>query len=232
MLIYRVARTRVAKPALVALALAMAPTLSMADSKTGPSDQAVHAMMGLAFDQLPNQFSFPSGKTIVLNKKKPNEIVVPIEVGREIVTAAYRSYEAKICNLAEELSANRDSMMARQKATGKWNEQQMQYIHMLHVTVVLYTAGQLKITLLPDGDRAVADTDPKPEERIVKAETCNEQRKQRVQESIAAYVRSGPALPIAAKMRPAPAPPVAAATPPPASGATDVPKASAAAKAD
>ena len=66
------------------------------------------------------------------------------------MVAAYRTYEAQICGLEEQVS-NRDSLMARERASNRWTEQQLQYIHLLHHTVVMFTAGQRVRKIGPDG---------------------------------------------------------------------------------
>src|SRR5262249_22206560 len=151
------------------------------------SDQAVEAMMAYAWSQIPQKFTLPSGRVILFDKNKRSEIEVPFDVARQVVVVGYRSYEAEICGLQEELVDNRNSMMERELAKKTWNEQQLQYINFLHFTVVAYTKGQMEIRLLPEGDKEVNTADY-PIEKKLEPKACSEQRRKNVKEAIAAYV--------------------------------------------
>lgn len=179
---------------------------------SGPSAQAVEMMMEYAWSQIPQKFTLPSGRVIVFDKSKRSQIEVPFEVARQVVIVGYRSYEAEICDLREELVDNRNSMMLREAAKKTWNEQQLQYINFLHFTVVAYTKGQMEIRLLPEGEKEVNAADY-PIEKKIEPKACSEQRRKNVKEAIAAYVKSGPPLQTgSAPALPQPATP-AAATP-------------------
>jgi hypothetical protein len=174
---------------------AVSPSVAWAQAKkaSGPSDQAVGMMMEYAWSQIPQKFTLPSGKVILFDKNKRSEIEVPMEVARQVVVVGYRSYEAEICGLREELLDNRNSMMEREVAKKTWNDQQLQYINFLHFTVVAYTKGQMEIRLLPEGDKEVNAADF-PIEKKFEAKACSEERRKNVREAIAAYVKAGPPL--------------------------------------
>src|SRR5262245_54334575 len=50
-----------------------------------PSDNSVRTFMKYAWVLLPEKFTSPQGKTIVVDKKKPKEIDIPLDVAREAV---------------------------------------------------------------------------------------------------------------------------------------------------
>jgi len=196
------------------LAAATSSLSAQGGKGSGPSAQAVEMMMEYAWSQIPQKFTLPSGRVIVFDKSKRSEIEVPFEVARQIVVVAYRSYEAEICGLKEELVDNRNSMMEREAAKKSWTEQQLQYMNFLHFTVIAYTKGQMEIRLLPEGDKEVNAADY-PVEKKLEPKACSEERKKNVKEAIAAYVKSGPPLLRTGSMPavPQPATPPAAATP-------------------
>jgi hypothetical protein len=172
-----------------------------AAAQSGPSEEAVKTMMSDTWEQIPEgvtKVTLISGRIITFDKKKRNEIEVPLAAAKEVVVAAYRTYEAQICGLLEEQVANRDSLMARERASNRWTEQQLQYIHLLHRTVVMFTAGQRERKIGPDGSANLKWSEiPKDKITVEKGmaqASCPEDRKKRVKEAITAYVKSGPSL--------------------------------------
>src|SRR5262247_3197824 len=71
-----------------------------------PSDNSVRMFMRYAWMLLPEKFTPPQGKTITVDKSKPKEVEVPMEVAREAVKVGYYSAHAQLCNLFEEQQAN------------------------------------------------------------------------------------------------------------------------------
>jgi hypothetical protein len=174
-----------------------------AAAQSGPSEEAVKTMMADTWAQIPEgvtKVTLISGRTLVFDKKKRNEIEVPLAAAKEVVVAAYRTYEAQICGLLEEQVANRDSLMARERASNRWTEQQLQYIHLLHRTVIMFTAGQRERKIGPDGSANLKWSEIQPDkvktEKGLPQASCPEDRRKRVKEAVTAYVKSGP--PIAA----------------------------------
>jgi|GEM_PF-2342902 len=181
-----------------------------AAAQQGPSEEAVRTMMEDTWAQIPDgvtKVTLISGRTLVFDKRKRNEIEIPFAAAREVVIAAYRTYEAQLCGLLEEQVANRDSLMARERASNRWTEQQLQYIHLLHRTVLMFTAGQRERKIGPDGSANLKWSEIPPDQ--IKVEklpqpTCSEERRRRVKEAVAAYVKSGPPLETAKAITPGP----------------------------
>ncbi|HEX5957155.1 MAG TPA: hypothetical protein VFY92_00675 [Hyphomicrobiaceae bacterium] len=161
---------------------------SLAQEKD-PSDNSVRTFMRYAWAMLPEKFTPPNGKTIVVDKKKPKAVEVPLDVAREAVKVGYYSAHAQMCNLWEEQQANYDTLMLRQRTTGKWSDQQLLYIQKLHQVTVMIMTG--KVTIVEkEGDVTVAQH---PAKTNAKPNECSDANRQRVKTQIANYINAGPA---------------------------------------
>jgi hypothetical protein len=153
-----------------------------------PSDTSVRTFMRYAWAMLPEKFTPPNGKTIVVDRKKPQEVEVPLEVAREAVKVGYYSAHAQMCDLFEEQQANYETLMARQRAASKWNDQQLLYIQKLHQVTVMIMTG--KITIVErEGDVVVQQRDAKTNVN----QPCSDANRQRVKAQIANYINAAPA---------------------------------------
>jgi hypothetical protein len=202
------------------------------------SEKAITSFMEYAWSLTPQQFTKPDGSTILIDKKKKAESIVPVDVAREVIKVGRRSAHAQVCDLHDEQILNHRSMMWREDAKKSWTPQQLVYISQLHLTTVMLLTGKIKL-VEKDGDKEVV-----VEEGKAPNTSCTPEQKAKVKELIEAYVNSGPhpvakedaagatAKPAAAAQA-APAPAAAAA--PAATGSTTpapaTPKAPAAAAA-
>jgi hypothetical protein len=158
-----------------------------AAQEKAPSDKAVRTFMRYAWVMLPEKFTPPSGKTIVVDKSKPKEVEVPLDVAREAVQVGYYSAHAQLCNLMEEQQANYDTLMLRQKTSGKWSDQQMLYIQKLHQVTVMIMTG--KITIVEkEGDVTVSEKAAKTNV----TQPCTDDNRAKVKTQITSYINSGP----------------------------------------
>jgi hypothetical protein len=160
------------------------------------SEKATRAFMEYAWSLTPEAFTKPTGETILIDKKKKAEVLVPLDVAREVIRAGRLSAHAQVCELAQDQSDNHNSLMRREIASKKWTPQQIVYINQLHLTVVMLLTGRIKLVEKDGGKDVVI------EEGTKQAQTCSAEQKQKIKEMIAAYVKSGPAL---ASSGPAPA---------------------------
>lgn len=147
------------------------------------SDKSVQTLIDYAWAMTPAKFTAPDGKVIEIDKSKRQEVMVPLDVAREVIRVAWFSARAQQCNLEEEQRANYQTLMKREQAK-KWTDQQLLFIHELHLFTVMYTAGKVKIVANDEAGKDVVVTDqttkpPKP---------CNEDERKSVQKSIMAYV--------------------------------------------
>jgi hypothetical protein len=171
-----------------AAVMALLSVGTAAAQEKAPSDNSVRTFMKYAWALLPEKFTPPSGKTIVVDKKNPKAVEVPLDVAREAVQVGYYSAHAQLCNLMEEQQANYDTLMLRQKASNKWSDQQLLYIQKLHQVTVMIMTG--KITIVEkEGDVTVSQKEAKT--NVTQA--CAEEKKQQVKTQISSYINSGPA---------------------------------------
>lgn len=177
----------------------------MATAAEQLSDKSIQSFMDYAWSLVPQQFTRPDGKTITVDKKKKEEVIVPIDVAREIVRVGRLSAHAQICELLEDQVMNYNSLMRRELEKKKWTEQQLLYISQLHLTTVMLLTGKIKL-VENQGDKQVV-----VEEGKDVYQTCTPEQKGKVKEVIATYVKSGPALTAAAPAAPNAAAPAAAA---------------------
>jgi hypothetical protein len=188
---------------LLAAGVAVAPA-----SAQELSEKATRAFMEYAWSLTPEAFTKPNGETILIDKSKKDEVLIPLDVAREVIRAGRLSAHAQVCELTQEQADNHNSLMRRHVQNGKWTPQQIVYINQLHLTVVMLLTGRIRL-VEKDGDKEVV-----VEDNQSKAQTCTAEQKQKVKELIAAYVKSGPALAATTTPPPAPATSAEAATQP------------------
>lgn len=151
------------------------------------SDKSVQTLVNYAWAMTPAKFTAPDGKVIEVDKSKPQEVIVPLDVAREVIRVAWYSARAQRCNLEEEQRANYQTLMKREQGK-KWTEQQLLFIHELHLFTVMYSAGKVKIVANDENgkDVVINDQTNKPQE------PCTDAERQTVQKAIMAYVSSEP----------------------------------------
>lgn len=176
--------------ALVALMAAAALTPAQADQL---SESSARKFMEYAWTLVPSRFTPPNGKTIEIDKTKKNEIMVPLDVAREVIRVGRMSAHAQRCDLINEQIANYRSLMRREELKNKWSDQQLVYISQLHLTTVMLLTGKVRIVENKDGKEVVLD------ESKAEAKTCSAEQRNKVREVIVAYVKNGPKLAKAAK---------------------------------
>lgn len=169
------------------------------------SEKAVASFMDYAWSLTPQQFSRPDGTTVLIDKKKRDEVMVPVDVAREVIKAGRLSAHAQICDLRDAQIANHRSLMRREEEKKKWTEQQLVYISQLHLTTVMLLTGKIRL-VEKQGDKEVI-----VEEGKAPAASCSDEQKKKVNEMIVAYVKSGPQPKVAAPADGAPVPAAATA---------------------
>lgn len=186
--------------ALLSTALLVAgPAFGQNKDGGGISDKTVTTLMNYAWRAVPPQVTLRSGKIVKFDRSKRKEIEVPLPVAKELVIAAYRSYEAQICDLPAAMVANRDAMMTRFLKKKDWTDQQIQYANLLHAFVVSYMSGKVELRYVDDTKKDVKVTDIPPE-KVVQPKKCTPEQKKSVDARIFAYYKSTPGL----KAQPAP----------------------------
>ena len=151
------------------------------------SEKAVNSFVEYAWSLTPQQFSKPDGTTILIDKKKRDEVVVPVDIAREVIKVGRLSAHAQVCDLRDDQIQNHRSLMRREEDKKKWTPQQLVYISQLHLTTVLLLTGKIKL-IEKEGDKeVVVDEGKEP------AQSCTDEQRKKVKELITAYVEAGPA---------------------------------------
>jgi hypothetical protein len=171
--------------ALAVAVVACAPEIASAKEL---SEKSVRTFMEYAWSLVPAQFTKPNGEIVQVDKKKKDEVMVPVDVAREVIRVGRISAHAQVCNLAEGQVANYRSLMQREDDKKKWSEQQMIYINQLHLTTVMLLTGKIKL-VEKQGDKQVV-----VEERKSPSQSCSKEQAEKVSQVIAEYVKSGPPI--------------------------------------
>lgn len=183
------ATKRLMSAGLIAGAAIALPAASHAAGEGELSDKSVQVFMDYAWSLTPQQFSKKDGSIIIVDKSKRDAVMVPIDIAREVIRVGRISAHAQICNLAEDQTLNHRSLMKRELDKKKWTDQQTLFINQLHLTTVMLLTGKIKL-VEKDGDKEVVID----EKSAPTVQTCSEEQKTKVKETIAAYVKAGPAL--------------------------------------
>ena len=147
---------------------------TLAQAGKDPSDRVVRFLMNFAWQNTPPKFTSPNGKTIEVDKSKPKEVIVPLEVARAVVKIGRLSAHAQVCDLAEDQVANFRTMMRRKEKEGKWTDPQLLYIQRLHQSTVMLVTGKLVI-------------DEKEEAKTNITQKCTDAQRDSVKKLIKAY---------------------------------------------
>lgn len=150
------------------------------------SEKSVRSFMEYAWSLTPQQFSKQDGTVIVIDKKKKDEVMVPIDVAREVIRVGRISAHAQICGLSDHQIVNHRSLMKREEEKKTWTDQQLVYINQLHLTTVMLLTGKIRL-VEKDGDKEVVIDDGKSAQQ-----TCTDEQRAKVRDLIIAYVESGP----------------------------------------
>jgi len=191
------------------------------------SEKSVRSFMDYAWSLTPQQFSKQDGTVIVIDKKKRDDVMVPMDVAREVIRVGRLSAHAQICGLPDHQIINHRSLMKREEDKKSWSDQQIVYINQLHLTTVMLLTGRIRV-VENEGDKEVVVDDGKATQK-----TCTEEERTKVQDTITAYVKAGPnfkvnVAPVAGASAGGAAPAAVAApaagAAPAATGSTSVPK--------
>ena len=154
------------------------------------SDKSVLTLMRYAWGMVPEKFTTPLGKTIIVDKAHASESIVPLDVAREVIRVARLSAYAQLCELPEEQRANYQTLMRREEAKSKWSDQQMLFINQLHLFTVMTLTGKVQL-VEKDGEKQVVVQ----ESKSLKTESCSDTERKKIQDQIMTYVNAAPATP-------------------------------------
>jgi hypothetical protein len=171
----------------VAAACAVVPFAGAASQGKELSDDSIRTLMAYAWVITPAKFTAPNGDVIEIDKTKREIGQLPLDIAREIVKTGRLSANAQMCGLAEEQTANYQTMMAREVAKKKWSQQQLLFISQLHLFTVMMMTGGVKV-VEKDGDKDVVIENKKLERQKVE---CSDAERGKIVEQIKRYVNAG-----------------------------------------
>ena len=70
--------------------------------------------MEYAWSLTPEAFTKPNGETIQIDKKKKDEVLIPLDVARDVIRVGRLSAHAQVCDLAQDQADNHNSLMHRE----------------------------------------------------------------------------------------------------------------------
>lgn len=175
---------------LLAVAFTVAGSIPGFAQNKDISDKSVQLLMQYAWALTPPKFTAPDGKTIEIDKTKPKDVMVSIDVAREVIRVARLTAYAQLCELLEEQRANYQTLMRREEAKSVWSDQQLLYISQLHLFTVMTLTGKVQIVEKEGDKQVMVKETPKP-----KVESCTDTERQRVKTQIVAYINSAPTPP-------------------------------------
>ena len=197
-------------------AAAAATTTPETQQKSGLSDSAVRVLLTYAFSLIPETTTGPDGKPAKVDKSDPNVFLIPDGDARRIIRAATRSAYAEACELGDLARANYNTLMQTEAAKKIWSDRQLLMINALHMFSASYFAGGVKISeaspgaatgsAAPKGDAPDAGAGQGTALIAPKRPDCPPEQKQKVINSINAYIQSAKAA------APAPSPAVPASS--------------------
>jgi hypothetical protein len=171
----------------LALAVIGQPTPALAQQKE-LSDRSVGLLMEYAFSILPSPSytDTRTGKTIPVDKTKPELFKIPLDTARDVVRAGRLSAFAQMCELADEQVENFNALMRIQSTKQKWTDQQLLYIQWLHLFTVMFMTGGVKVEQDEGGgQKRIIELDQKKDGK--KAESCSDAERASVRNQILAY---------------------------------------------
>ncbi|MEL6372658.1 MAG: hypothetical protein AAFR04_01665 [Pseudomonadota bacterium] len=175
--------------AALGLALALAWSASPALAQKNLSETTVRKLMSYAWDLVPQKFTTPRGRVILTDKNDTKAGMVPMQVSRQIIGVARLSAYAQICGLFGLQTDNYNTMMRIELAKKKWSEQQMLFINQMHLFVVQWLTGNVRVNIDKDGKRTVQPLRGKGSK---KAQTCSKSQRAKVRAAIEAYLDANP----------------------------------------
>lgn len=155
-------------------------------SAQGLSEKAVQTFMRYAWDMTPQKFTKPDGTSVLIDKSKQDEVMIPEDKAKEIILAGRMTAHAQMCDLPDAQVANYQSMIRRERASKKWTEQQLIYINQLHFTTVMMLTGKIQV-IEKQGDKEVVVDESKSH-----VKTCTEEQREKVKNLILEYIKSEP----------------------------------------
>lgn len=151
------------------------------------NDPTVDWLMQHAFVMLPDRFTTADQKVIKIDHTKPDDFYIPKDAAREVIKVANNSARAQVCHIIDKQRDNYASLVKHSQDAGKWNDKQLLYIKQLHLFVVQFATGTIKLTQVGDNQKVEAIP---LSDALSKVKPCSDEEKKALVEKIDAYVKS------------------------------------------
>lgn len=147
------------------------------------SDQSVNWYIQFVWNNLGAQFSERDGTVVRIDKTKKDEVIVPIDVARDVIVGGWRGARARMCDLPDEFTANFDLTRASANGKGSWTPQQRHFMKALFQRVVQLNSGKTKVVVSEDGKVV--------KEEVIKSKVikdCTDEERESLRKEIKAMV--------------------------------------------
>jgi len=147
------------------------------------SDQSVNWYIQFVWNNLGAQFSERDGTVVRIDKNKKDEVIVPIDVARDVIVGGWRGARMRICELPNEFTANFELTRAGANSKGKWSAQQRHFMKALFQRVVQLNSGKTKVVVSEDGKVV--------KEEVVKSKVikdCTDEERESLRKEVKAMV--------------------------------------------
>lgn len=111
--------------------------------KNQPSDRTVRVIVSLAWSLVPEKDKVADGEEVTIDKSSPKKYMIPMGDARRIIKIANRTAKAAKCRLPELEVMNHRQLLSNEKDRGKWTEEQLYFIHRVHLTTVIVATGNI-----------------------------------------------------------------------------------------
>ena len=149
-------------------------------------EKTVTWLMQHAFGMLPDKFTTAEQKVIKIDRSKPDDYLIPVDDAREVIKIAYNSARAQTCHLMDKQRDNYAALVKHTVEAGKWNDKQLLYIKQLHLFVVQFSTGTIKLT--ESGGTTKPEVIPLTD-ALSKVRPCSDDEKKTLAEKIDAYIK-------------------------------------------
>lgn len=147
------------------------------------SDQSVNWYIQFVWNNLGAQFSDRDGTVVRIDKTKKEDVIVPVDVARDVIVGGWRGARTRICDLPDEFAANFDLTRANANTKGTWTPQQRHFMKALFQRVVQLNSGKTKVVVSEDGKVV--------KEEVIKSKVikdCTDEERESLRKEIKAMV--------------------------------------------
>ena len=157
-----------------------------AGKKPEIKDKTVKTLMKFAFGLMPEVYTGPDGKKIAIDKKNPDEVIIPVDDARRIIIVADRSAKAQNCDLKVMQTLNHNAMVKYEQVFKNWTDKQKLFINQLHLFTVLYMTGNVKFDQKERTQEQIAADINNPD--LKNKYKCSDAERKNVAASVDAYL--------------------------------------------